>query len=100
MNYARLYKRTADFIARQLCLNFTKAKAAPAIIAKHAMKAAAQLLDKSHNRARKCRPAQYAAKTAAAALIEFFGYSEARAMVKAFSDEMTAKAQARQRQLI
>lgn len=100
MNYARLQKRTAEFIERQLALNFNKAKAAPAIIAKHAMKAAAQLIDKTHNRHRKGRAAEYAAKTAAKALYEFFGYNEARAMLKAFSNELETAARKSQRNLI
>lgn len=85
---SRAYMKTAEFLARQLKLNFTKAKTAPAVLAKHLVKAAAQLIDRTHTRKRKGRPAQYSATQAAQALYQFFGYKEAQSMAKAFWFEM------------
>lgn len=95
----RAYQKTAEFLARQLKLDFSKAKAAPAVLARHMMRTAAQLIDRSHNRKRKGRPAQYAARQAAQALFGFFGYSEGRAMAQAFRLEIEALAAKGQRRL-
>ena len=100
MTLNRAYQKTAEFLARQLQLNFQKAKAAPAILARHMVRAAAQLIDRTHNRKRKGRPATYAARQAAQALFSFFGYSEGRAMAQAFRLEIEAMAGKAQRHLI
>jgi len=98
--FSRAYQKTAEFLARQMKIDFAKAKAAPAVLARHMMKAAAQLIDRSHNRKRKGRPAQYAARQAAQALYSFFGYQEGRAMLAAFRDELEALAGKAQRRLV
>lgn len=98
--FSRAYQKTADFLARQLRFDFQKAKAAPAVLARHMMKAAAQLIDRSHNRKRKGRSAEYAARQAAQALYSFFGYSEGRAMLAAFRSEIEGLAHKAQRRLV
>ncbi len=100
MTLNRAYQKTAEFLARQLQLNFQKGKAAPAILARHMVRAAAQLIDRTHNRKRKGRPATYAARQAAQALFSFFGYTEGRAMAQAFRLEIEALAGKAQRHLI
>lgn len=88
MKLNRAYTKTAEFLARQLKLNFEKGRAAPAVLAKHMIKAAITLIDRSRNKGRKMKPSRYAAKVCATALMEFFGYSEIKGMMAEFQKTM------------